>query len=70
MTYTTRQDDMLDDIVSRYYGETANGLVEKVLEANSGLAAYGPVLPAGLEITLPAKSAAAPTKASLKRLWS
>lgn len=67
-TYQTRQGDVLDDVVSRYYGDTANGIVELVLEANRGLADYGPVLPAGLSILLPERPAA--TKKKLVRLWS
>lgn len=53
--YQTRQGDMVDAIVVRYYGANAQTqrVVEKVLEANHGLAAHGPVLPAGLVITLP-----------------
>lgn len=67
-TYTTRQGDVLDDVVSRFYGDTSNGIVELVLEINRGLADYGPVLPAGVDIILPARPAQ--TKTPLKRLWS
>jgi phage tail protein X len=52
-TYTTRENDVLDEIVWRYYGAQDNGLVESVLEANRGLADYGQELPTGLKITLP-----------------
>jgi phage tail protein X len=52
--YRTSENDMLDRICWRYYGRQS-GAVEAVLEANRaiGLAAYGPVLPGGLLITLP-----------------
>ena len=52
-TYTTRENDVLDEIVWRYYGAQDNGLLEAVLEANRGLADYGQELPTGLTITLP-----------------
>jgi len=60
-TYQTRTGDVLDDIVNRYYGRNDNGTVELVLEANRGLADNGPVLPAGLTITLPDAPASEPT---------
>lgn len=60
-TYQTRTGDVLDDVVSRYYGRQDNGLVELVLEANRGLADNGPTLPAGLTITLPDAPTPEPT---------
>lgn len=68
MIYVTRQNDVLDDVVFRFYGDTENRIVETVLEANQGLADLGPVLPAGVEIVLPARPVEA--KNPLKRLWS
>lgn len=53
-TYTTRDGDLLDEVVWRYYGRQDTGLVERVLESNRGLADYGPALPPGLTINLPA----------------
>lgn len=50
-TYRTREEDMLDDICWRHYGR--EGAVKEVLEANVGLADYGPVLPSGVRIVLP-----------------
>jgi phage tail protein X len=61
-TYTTRENDVLDDVVWRYYGRQDNGLVEFVLEANRGLADHGPRLPSGLTITLPDTPMPEPTK--------
>lgn len=68
MDYITRQNDLLDDVVHRYYGDTDNRAVEIVLEANRGLADYGPVLPAGLRIVLPDR---VPSQEStkLQTLW-
>ncbi|WP_299939204.1 tail protein X [uncultured Nitratireductor sp.] len=50
--YVTRQNEMLDAICRRVYGDES-GYVEKVLDANSGLAALGVALPMGVEIVLP-----------------
>ena len=67
MIYLTKQNDVLDDVVYRYYGDTENGIVELVLGANEGLADLGPVLPAGVEITLPDRPVQ--SKKTLQRLW-
>lgn len=70
MEYITRQNDLLDDVVYRYYGDTERRIVEAVLEANrgGGLADYGVQLPEGLTITLPDRSNE-PTGETLTRLW-
>jgi phage tail protein X len=60
-TYQIRTGDVLDEIVNRFYGRQDNGLVELVLEANRGLADSGPVLSAGLTITLPDAPTSEPT---------
>jgi phage tail protein X len=60
--YTTRDNDVLDEVVWRYYGRQDNGLAESVLEANRGLADYGQELPAGLEIVMPATPAPEPKR--------
>ena len=67
MEYLTRQNDLLDDVVFRYYGDTDRRIVEDVLEANRGIADYVPELPAGLTITLPERAPAAAE--TLTRLW-
>ncbi|NWB91598.1 tail protein X [Pseudomonas agarici] len=46
------QNDTVDALCWRYYGRTA-GVTEAVLEANQGLADYGPVLPQGLPVQMP-----------------
>lgn len=70
MTYLTKQNDILDDVVFRFYGDTDNGIVEQVLEANRtvGLADLGTVLPAGVTITLPDRQFDPPAE-TLTRLW-
>lgn len=50
--YRTREGDVLDAICWRHYGRES--AVPAVLEANRELATYGPVLPAGVLIVLPA----------------
>lgn len=66
--YITSQGDQIDWICWKHYGTPRNGTVEAVLEANKGLSAYGPKLPAGVKITLPelAKPAA---EQEVIRLW-
>ncbi|WP_366655380.1 tail protein X [Fodinicurvata sp. EGI_FJ10296] len=51
-THRTTDGDMIDAIVWRHYGRT-DGVVERVIAANRHLEGYGPILPAGVEITLP-----------------
>ena len=64
--YTTKAGDTVDWIVWRAYGAINQGMVEKVLEDNRGLADYGPVLPEGIKITLPEQQAATERRV---RLW-
>jgi phage tail protein X len=68
MDYVTRQNDILDDVVFRYYGDLTGRAVERVLEANRGLADFGPVLPAGVTISLPDQPVETPEN-NLTRLW-
>ncbi|MDT0499724.1 MULTISPECIES: tail protein X [unclassified Halomonas] len=51
--YRTSEGESLDWICWRAYGRISRGLVERVLEVNSGLADLGPSLPAGVAIILP-----------------
>ena len=50
--YRTKEGDVLDAICYKYYGRL-DDTVEKVLEANPGLAAHGTILPPNLLIKLP-----------------
>ncbi|MCX8016657.1 MAG: tail protein X [Rhodocyclaceae bacterium] len=64
-TYTVRRDgERLDLICWRWYGTLAGRAVERVLEANPGLAARNPAsLPANTTIVMPppqARATAAP----------
>jgi phage tail protein X len=52
-TYVTKDGDTADSIAWSYYGTRAGLVVEQLLDANKGLASYGPLLPAGITVTLP-----------------
>lgn len=54
MTVTSIDGDLLDALLSARYGRVNDGVLRAVLDANPGLARHGPVLPAGIAITLPA----------------
>ncbi|MFY9327164.1 MAG: tail protein X [Georgfuchsia sp.] len=66
MIVTSHQGDTVDLICQRHLRRT--DIVVDVLEANPGLAAFGPILPMGTPVTLPD---AAPPAASteLIQLW-
>jgi len=65
--YRTRDGDTLDWIVWRVYGRQDGRIVERVLADNRHLADQGPILPAGLVISLPEISSPAATESV--RLW-
>lgn len=50
--YTSKEGDVVDMICRKTYGDES-GYVEKVLEANPGLAGHAPILPAGIVLFLP-----------------
>lgn len=62
------QGDTLDAVCYRVYGRTA-GVTEAALEANTGLADLGPVLPIGTVITLPEPAAAVQPTTTQVQLW-
>jgi phage tail protein X len=66
-TVRATQGDTVDALCWRHFGRTA-GLVELVYELNPGLADRGPVLPSGLEVTMPEQPAQKPN-APLLQLW-
>ena len=67
LTYQTSEGDTADLIAWRQYGTQAGRVVEQLLEANPGLAEAGPLLPAGVLVTLPQIDAPAVTQGT--RLW-
>jgi phage tail protein X len=65
--YDTREGDTVDYIAWRHYGTADASAPLQVLQANPGLADRGPVLPAGVTITLP--ELATPAQVEGVRLW-
>lgn len=63
--YTTREGDTVDFIAWRYYG--TGSMTVAMLQANPGLADYGPVLPGGIDLVLPDAEAQDTTEGV--RLW-
>lgn len=68
-TYITIQGDRLDRICKSHYGSERGGTVERVLDANPGLAALGPIYSAGIEIELPDIASTVQT-VEVVHLWS
>lgn len=66
-TYEASAGDTVAYIAWKFYGSTANRVVEQVLEANRGLADLGETLDAGVVVTLPEIKAPALTQGV--RLW-
>lgn len=62
----TRDGDLLDDLIWRYYGRRE--VLAAVLEANPWLAQSPPILAAGRVIVLP--DLPQPSEAPVIRLWS
>ncbi|HFY0662745.1 TPA: tail protein X [Escherichia coli] len=60
------QNDTVDALCWRHYGRT-QGATEQVLQANPGLAEYGPFLPHGLQVELP--DIATTTTVQTVQLW-
>ncbi len=66
--YLVTRDIRLDQLVDVLMGTAAHGAVEAVVTANPGLAALGPVIPAGTPIVVPEVPAAAPSSTYV-RAW-
>jgi phage tail protein X len=66
-TYRTSIGDTADFIAWKQYGTQSGRVVEQLLDANPGLADYGPELPAGVLVTLPDIQLEA--AATVVRLW-
>lgn len=64
ITIKTIGGEMLDSIAHIHYKGQAGG-TEAILKANPGLARYGPVLPADIEILLPELPKNEPTQVKL-----
>jgi len=69
LTVRANQGETLDAICYRVFGRTA-GVTEAALEANTGLADLGPVLPAGTVVTLPEPANAVQPVIDQVQLWN
>jgi phage tail protein X len=67
MNYRTSAGDTIDYIAWKYYGTQTGRVVEQLADANPGLADLGPVLPAGVIVTLP--DLQLETEVNQVRLW-
>lgn len=67
--YQTKENDVLDYIAYKYYGDTNNRIVEQILAVNVGLVDYGPILPEGLVITLPEQTETTVVTNDQVKLW-
>lgn len=65
--YLTKAGDTLDEIAYRYYGNTNNKVVERILEVNFGISQYEALLPAGVLIESPEVQQS--TKTLKVKLW-
>lgn len=65
--YITQEGDTVDLIAFNRFGGSS-GPTEAILDANAGLAARGPILPAGLTIRIPVP--VAKDRVQSTRLWS
>ncbi len=69
MQYRTKDGDVLDQICTHHYG-AGNFDLQDVLEANRELATFGPVLPSGVVLELPAVIQTPDRSDATIRLWS
>lgn len=67
MIVTTMQGDTVDALCQRHLG-CAGTVTEQVFATNQGIAALGPVLPIGTQVTLP-DQAPARNNNSIIQLW-
>lgn len=65
--YRSKSGDTADSIAWAIYGRQDGGLVERLLDANPGLADLGPLLPPGLQVVIP--DAPDPVLSEGVRLW-
>ena len=68
MQARTLQNDTLDALIWRHFGDTA-GYVERTLELNPALARHGAVLPGGILVSLPDAKSSTANKKDIVQLW-
>lgn len=66
-SWVSEEGETVEALVWRALGTRAGRIVERVLDANVGLAALGPVLPAGTRVMVPELPAAVAVERV--RLW-
>ena len=66
-TVIAAQGDTVDSLCWQYYGRTT-GVTEAVLDANPGLAEFGPIIPHGTAVILP-DAAPQPEQRQVVNLW-
>lgn len=69
LEYRTKDLDTVDLIAFRVYGSTADGVVERILEDNPGIADLGATLPGGLLLQLRDPEPATVSTTQGVRLW-
>lgn len=69
LSVRANQGETLDLLCYRVYGRTA-GVTEAALEANTGLADLGPILPMGTVVQLPEPADAVQPSIETVQLWS
>lgn len=67
--------DALEDVtdvidISKGFENNLDGMVERVLEINTGLADYGPILPNGVKILLPDTTSIESDSRNVIQLWT
>lgn len=60
---------MLDRIIWQRYRRATPGMLERTLDINPGLAAFGPIIPNGTRIALPILPAQTPKVVAVTKLW-
>ena len=67
--YRTKEGDTVDYIAYKYYGNTANRIVEKIYEANPRLSDFPPMLPENILIELPEQTQTTVISSKKVKLW-
>lgn len=64
----TGDEERVDRIARDLYGSERGGALERLLDANPGMARRGPFLPRGTELDVPERPAVKPNPA-FQRVW-
>lgn len=69
-TATSQDKETVSALCWRVLGTSAGGVLEQTLDLNPDLAAMGPLLPAGVTVTLPAVATNQPATLDVVQLWT